>query len=247
MAETENIKEFNLDGEIKINSRIKEVINLKDAIHSMKIGLKLFQKYIPKVLVRQLIESGEDIRIGGVRKKLAIFFSDIKNFTTISEKTDPNLLMLQMGEYFEALTQIIINEKGTIDKYIGDSIMAFWGSPLPDVNPCHHAAKAALRCQKKLDMLNAQWANKGNNTFYTRIGIHTGDAIVGNVGSTERFSYTAIGDSINVASRLEEINKNYKTKIIVSDAMYEEIKDQFILRMIDCVVVKGRSQSIWYL
>lgn len=241
--ETEEIKHFNLDSEIIIKSKIKEVIYLRDAIHSMKIGLKLFQRYIPKILVRQLIESGEDIRVGGIRKKLAIFFSDIENFTTIAEKTEPNLLMIQMGEYLEELTQIIINEKGTIDKYIGDSIMAFWGSPLPDNHPCHHAAQAALRCQLKINELNATWTQQGKTVFFTRIGIHTGDAIVGNLGSSERINYTAIGDSINVASRLEQINKNYKTKIIVSEAVYEEIKDKFILRMIDYVVVKGRTQS----
>ncbi|CEG58642.1 adenylate/guanylate cyclase domain-containing protein [Legionella fallonii] len=242
VKETENIKHFNLEEDIQIISHIKEIIHLRDSIHSMKIGLKLFQRYIPKILVKQLIESGEDVRIGGVRKNLTVFFSDIAHFTTFAEKTEPNMLMVQMGEYFEELTQIIISEKGTIDKYIGDAIMAFWGAPLPNMNPCHHAARAALRCQKRLDELNAIWQQKGYAVFFTRIGIHMGDAIVGNLGSSERINYTAIGDTINTASRLESINKNYKTKIIVSEAVYEQIKDQFVLRRIDCVVVKGRSQ-----
>ncbi len=243
VTETENIKHFNLDGEVSIKSRIKEIIQLRDAVHSMKIGLKLFQKYIPKILVKQLIESGEDVRIGGVRKTLTILFSDIEHFATLAEKTEPNLLMLQMGEYLEELTQIIIAEKGTIDKYIGDAIMAFWGAPLPNDNPCYHAARAALRCQLKLNDLNAKWEKEGKKILFTRIGIHMGDAIVGNLGSSERLNYTAIGDSINIASRLESINKNYKTKIIVSDTVYEQIKDQFFLRMLDCVVVEGRTQS----
>ncbi|MCL9684355.1 adenylate/guanylate cyclase domain-containing protein [Legionella maioricensis] len=243
VAETENIKHFNLDGEISIKSRIKEIIQLRDAVHSMKIGLKLFQRYIPKILVRQLIESGEDVRIGGVRKTLTVFFSDIEHFATLAEKTEPNLLMIQMGEYLEELTQIIIAEKGTIDKYIGDAIMAFWGAPLPNDNPCYHAARAALRCQLKLNELNTKWEKEGKKILFTRIGIHMGDAIVGNLGSSERLNYTALGDSINIASRLESINKNYKTKIIVSDTVYEQIKDQFLFRMIDCVVVEGRTQS----
>lgn len=243
VKETENIKHFNLDEDIQIASHIKEIIHLRDSIHSMKIGLKLFQRYIPKVLVKQLIDSGEDVRIGGVRKNLTVFFSDIAHFTTFAEKTEPNMLMEQMGEYFEELTQIIISEKGTIDKYIGDAIMAFWGAPLTDTTPCHHAANAALRCQKRLDELNAAWQQKGYAVFFTRIGIHMGDAIVGNLGSSERVNYTAIGDTINTASRLESINKNYKTKIIVSETVYQQIKDQFVLRRIDCVVVKGRSQS----
>jgi len=129
VKETENIKNFNLDGEITINSKIKEILSLRDAIRAMKIGLKLFQRYIPKTLVRQLIESGENIRTGGARKQLAVFFSDIENFATLSEKTEPNLLMTQLCEYFEALSAIIGSKGGTIDKYIGDSIMAFWGGP----------------------------------------------------------------------------------------------------------------------
>ncbi|CEG56500.1 adenylate/guanylate cyclase domain-containing protein [Legionella fallonii] len=245
VAETENIKQFNLDNKIAITSKIKEVIQLKNAVDSMKLGLKLFQKYIPKVLVKQLIASGEDIRTGGVRKNLTILFSDIQHFTTIAEKIEPNLLMAQMGEYFEELTRVIIDEQGTIDKYIGDSIMAFWGAPLPNAHPCHRAAKAALRCQKKLDTLNEMWLQKGGKAFITRIGIHMGDAIVGNLGSSERLNYTAIGDAINVASRLESINKNYQTRIIVSDIVYEQIKDKFALRMIDHVVVKGRTQSCY--
>lgn len=244
VKETENIKDFNLEGEVVIKSRIKEIIYLKDSIHSMKKGLKLFQKYIPKILVKQLIESGEDVRVGGVRKKLTSFFSDIEGFTSICEKTDPNLLLIQMSEYFEELTQIIIKEKGTIDKYIGDSIMAFWGSPLPEAIPSHHAARAALFCQSRLGYLNAKWVSEGKVPLITRIGIHSGEAIVGNVGSSERLNYTAIGDSINIASRLEAINKNYKTRIIVSDVVYEQIKDAFILRFVDCVIVKGRSSGI---
>ena len=243
VKETENIKKFDLEGEVQIKSNIKEVLYLKDAIHAMKIGLKLFQRYIPKTLVRQLIESGEDIRVGGARKQLAIFFSDIENFATISEKTEPNLLMTQLCDYFEGLSHIISKENGTIDKYIGDSLMAFWGAPLPDEEACHHAAYAAIYCQTKLNELNALWEKQGKPQFITRIGIHAGDAIVGNLGSSERLNYTALGDTINIASRLEGINKNYKTKIIVSEAVYNQIKDKFILRMIDRVIVKGRTQS----
>ena len=244
VQETENIKLFNLEGEVEVKSRIKEIVHLRDAVHSMKNGLKLFQKYIPKVLVKQLIESGEDVRVGGVRKKLTIFFSDIQGFASITEKTDPNDFIIQMGEYFEELTNIIIEEKGTIDKYIGDSIMAFWGSPLPEMTPSHHAARAALDCQVKLGMLNKKWISEGQNPLITRIGIHTGEAIVGNLGSSERVNYTAIGDSINIASRLEAINKNYKTNIIVSGAVYKEIKDKFVMRFVDRVIVKGRTKGI---
>lgn len=243
--ETVKIKNFELDGIINIKSRIKEVILLTEAIKAMKSGLKQFQKYVPKGLVHQLIASGEDARIGGVKKQLVVLFSDIQNFTSISEKMDPNLLMLQVCEYFEALSQIIIDEKGTIDKYIGDSIMAFWGAPLPELDPCGHAARAALKCEQKIVELNLKWESEGKYPLNTRVGIHMGDAIVGNLGSSERFNYTAIGDTINISSRLEAINKKYKTHIIVSEAVYHCIKDAFILRLVDYVRVKGKRKRIY--
>lgn len=239
--ETEKIQRFELEGEVKIDSRIKEVVRLADAVQSMKSGLKQFQKYVPKILVRQLIESGEDIRVGGERKELVVLFSDIENFTTIAEDMDANELMLQVGEYFEALSQIITRENGTIDKYIGDSVMAFWGAPLPENEPCNRAARSALLCQEKVIELNANWEKQGQPRLVTRIGIHTGEAIVGNFGSSERLNYTALGDTVNLTSRLEAINKIYKTKIIVSEAVYQNIKDCFVLRMVDCVALKGRK------
>lgn len=242
--ETEKIKRFELDGDMHIHSRIKEVVRLRDAMKSMKIGLKSFQKYVPKILVRQLIELGEDVRIGGVRKPLVVLFSDIQNFTSIAEFMDPKILTIQLCEYFEALTQLIIEEKGTIDKYIGDSIMAFWGAPLTEENPAEHAANAALRCEELLEKLNNDWRKQGKPILTTRIGINMGDAIVGNLGSSERFSYTAFGDTINTANRLEGINKVYKTKIIVSEAVYQAIKDKFVLKMVDYITVKGRKEPI---
>ncbi|MDI1351826.1 MAG: adenylate/guanylate cyclase domain-containing protein, partial [bacterium] len=179
VKETEKIKRFELDNKIHLSSRIKEVINLRDALASMKNGLQQFQRYLPKVLVRQLIESGQNIHVGGVRKELVVFFSDIENFTTIAETLDPNELMTQICEYFEVLTQIIILEKGTIDKYIGDSIMAFWGAPLHTTHASKHAARSALHCITAVEELNAKWASQGRPQLITRIGIHKGEAIVG--------------------------------------------------------------------
>lgn len=243
--ETDRIKRFELDQPVKMKSRIKEVIQLAAAMETMKAGLRHFQKYVPKVLVKQLIESGEDVRIGGQRKQLVIFFSDIENFTTLSEVTDPALLTAQLCDYFEALSSIILDEKGTIDKYIGDSIMAFWGAPLEEENPCAHAASAALRCLEKVKELNAAWQKSGKPVFLTRIGMNMGDAIVGNIGSSERFSYTVIGDTVNVANRIEEMNKIYQTGIMVSASIYTHLKDQFVLRMVDHVVVKGRREKVY--
>lgn len=241
--ETNKIKKLELEGDIYLPSRIKEVIELTDAMNSMKHGLRSFQKYVPKLLVKQLIDTHEDTRAGGVKKSLAILFTDIRNFTTIAETMDPNQLMLHLCDYFQALSNIVIENHGTIDKYMGDSIMAFWGAPLPEAHSCYQAALTALACISRLDKLNVEWSNQGKPALISRVGIHMGEAIVGNLGSSERFNYTAIGDAINIASRLEQINKNYGTRIIVSDAVYQEIKDHFVLRFIDIVAVKGKLVS----
>lgn len=245
VKETRKIKNFELDEDINITSRIKEVMYLTNAISSMKSGLQSFQKYIPKVLVRQLIETHQHIQIGGEKKELVVFFSDIKNFTSIAEIMDPNELMLYLCDYFEALTQIIIKNGGTIDKYIGDSIMAFWGAPIPVVEPVEQAARAAILCQKKLIEFNQNSIEQKKYPLETRIGMHLGDCIVGNIGSSERLNYTVIGDTTNIASRLENINKVYGTNIIVSEAIYQVLKDKFIMRMLDHVAVKGKTQSCY--
>lgn len=237
------IKNFDLEGREKIVSRIKEISYIADALYSMKKGLRTFQRYIPASLVRQLIETGEDARIGGVKKPLAILFSDIKDFTTIAEQVDPDILTPHICQYFDELSHIIVLNNGTIDKYIGDAIMAFWGAPQAIDKPALHAAKAALRCINRSAQLNQQWKAEGKPVLFTRIGIHLGDAIVGNFGSSERINYTAVGDATNVASRLEGINKIYGTQIIVSESIYQQIKNDFMLRMIDCVTVKGKHDA----
>ncbi len=243
VTQTEKIRRFELDDDERINSRIKEVYMLSNAIHAMRIGLKSFKKYVPSGLVRQLIKTGQDVEIGGTKRTLTILFSDIKNFTNIAEHVNPNELMETMNEYFEELSKIIIQEKGTIDKYIGDSIMAFWGAPIIVEAPTHHAARVALLCEERLDTLNALWQTQNKSILNTRFGIHIGEAIVGNIGSSERINYTAVGDVINIASRLEEVNKIYGTRIMVSEPVYQIIKNDFILRRIDCIALKGKSIS----
>jgi adenylate cyclase len=243
VKETEKIKHFELEDEDRISSRIKEVMFLSNAIHAMKLGLKSFQKYVPASLVRQLIEADEHARIGGSKKQLVILFTDIKDFTTIAENMDPDKLMEHLCEYFDSMSTIIVEQKGTIDKFIGDSIMAFWGAPLLVDQPCQSAARAALKCERRLAELNANWILQDKNPLITRFGIHIGDAIVGNVGSSERMNYTAIGDSINMASRLEGVNKIYGTQIIVSEKVYSILKDEFVLRMVDWIAVKGKTKA----
>lgn len=242
-TEAEEIKHFHLDGDQHIHSRIKEIRDISKDIYSMKVGLRAFKKYVPADLVRQLIEHGEDAKIGGTKKQLAIFFSDIQDFTKIAEKMDPNELMIHICEYLDELSTIIDQHSGTIDKYIGDSIMAFWGAPSPQPFSCDKAAKAALACVKRSTELNEKWQSQGKPIFFTRIGLHLGDAIVGNLGSSHHLNYSAVSDAINVASRLEGINKIYGTQIIVSESVYQVIKNDFVLRILDFIAPKGKSQA----
>lgn len=244
IKETGKIKNFELEGDVRVQSRIKEILLLSNAIYTMKVGLKTFKRYVPAELVKRLIKKGENAELGGSKKPIVAFFSDIKDFTKISHESDPNQIMSQLNEYFDTLTAIILHEKGTVDKYIGDSIMAFWGAPDEVKHPCHHAANAALRCMKQLNILNEKWKNEGRSPFYTRIGIHFGEAIVGNVGSSERINYTAIGDSINIASRLEGINKDFHTTILVSEVVYDMIKNQFELEEIGWVSLRGITEKV---
>jgi adenylate cyclase len=243
VKETNKIKRLQLDGDVRIKTVIKEIMELSEATYAMKIGLRSFRKYIPATLVRKLIESGEDVRIGGTKKPLTILFTDIVDFTQIAESMEPNQLMEHMCEYFEELSIIIAKQKGTIDKYIGDSIMAFWGAPVAVSFATKRAAQATLDCKKRLAELNANWQKQNMPLLLTRFGLHKGESIVGNVGSSERLNYTALGDVTNVASRLEGINKVYGTTIIVSEAVYQEVKKYFVLRKIDIITVKGKKIS----
>jgi adenylate cyclase len=152
--------------------------------------------------------------------------------------------MIHLSEYFDELTGIVLDGNGTIDKYIGDAIMAFWGAPDADKLQALHACKTALLCQKRLLDLNRKWVFENIPPFYTRIGLHAGDAIVGNLGSSERMNYTVLGDTVNLAARLEGVNKLYGTNIIISDAVFREVEDFAIVRPIDIVSVKGKNEGV---
>lgn len=242
--ETKKIKDLKLESELKINSSIREVQLLGESIAAMKTGLKAFKKYVPAELVRQLIQTGEEAELGGRMKELTILFTDIAGFTTISEQIMPEKLMVQLSEYLGNLATIIELEKGTVDKYVGDGLMAFWGAPSPNPDHAYYACNAALRCRNKVAELNHRWQRMGKPTFSTRMGIHTGETLVGNMGSVDRMNYTVLGDSVNLASRLESINDIYGTEIIISAATYHQVVDKFHFRPIDIVTVRGKQQGV---
>lgn len=237
------LKQLDFSNMQRIHSPIYEIQVMSDALHSAIVALSSFAKYIPKILVTQLMQNKLIAESGGEKKLVTILFTDIANFTEIAETMDPDLLMLHVSEYLNLISEIIHHYQGNIDKYIGDAVMAFWNDPILDPEHVLHACLAVLGCKHKLLQMNAKWEKHGRPPLVTRFGLHTGLAIVGNVGSEDRLNYTLLGDSVNLASRLEALNKNYGTSIIVSDAVYEACKDQLLFRPIDVVKVRGKRQE----
>jgi adenylate cyclase len=243
-AETQRVKDFDLSPSPPIRSRIVEVQLLADAVRDMKVGLGAFMRYMPSNLVRQVIEAGEEVKVGGREVELTIFFSDVQGFTTFSEGLEPQALMELLSEYLEVMTTTLQEHGATVDKYIGDGVMAFWGAPLPDADHAVHACRAAVECQRRLDELNQRWVAEGRFELVTRVGIHTGRAVVGNVGSTERLNYTAMGDNVNIAARLEGANKQFGTRIMISAATRDHLGDGFETRPLGDVELKGKTVAL---
>lgn len=241
--EMDEVKSFRITTGSEISSSLLEVDNMAKSFQGMKLGLQSFQKYVPADLVRELISIGKEAIPGGEKRELTVYFSDIASFTTISETLSPEELVELLSEYLDSSSQKITEFKGTIDKYIGDSIMAFWGAPIPLETHALNACLAALNVKRNLKVLEAKW--KGNNkpVFKDRIGINTGEVIVGNVGSNSRMNYTVIGDSVNLASRIEGLNKYYGTEILISETTYEKVKGDLFTRKVDLVSVKGKSNG----
>jgi len=242
--EMNKIKKFALEGDHKILTVISEISGMIDAFEGMKKGLVNFKKYVPSEVVNHLIKNDQDAKIGGEKKELTIFFSDIANFTNISEMITPENLVNQLCEYFSLMSQTILEKNGTLDKYIGDSIMAFWGAPNPLDNHALLACESALICKDLTFSLSHQWEREGKPKFNTRVGINTAEVIVGNMGYEKRFNYTTIGDGVNLASRLESINKFYGTEIIVSGNTHAQVENQFEFRKLDKIAVKGKSKPV---
>ncbi len=241
--DTRQINKLIFDQPTIIKSHIYEIQILTDAFNATKQVLSSFAKYIPKALLDKLIHTGAIASVGGERKEISVLFSDIRNFTTIAEKIPPEELMVHVSEYLNAVTRVIHQFNGNVDKFIGDSVMAFWGAPLSDEAHAEHACMAALMCHYQINKLNEIWEKMGKPVFYTRFGINTGMTVVGNMGSFDRLNYTAIGDEVNLAARLEQINKFYGTQIIVSQSVYLACKDKFLFRPVDIVLVKGKTKS----
>jgi adenylate cyclase len=206
---------------------------------------KSFSQYLSPGVI-DLIEKDPEkyIRPGGEMKELTVMFSDIRSFTTLSEGLSPDDLVHLLNEYFGAMTEIIFSYQGTLDKYIGDAIMAFWGSPYPQQDHAFRSCSCALEMVRGLEKLNVTWRNEGRPPIAVGIGLNTGLVNVGNMGSDRRLAWTVMGDNVNLASRLEGITKQYHSKLVISEATYREVASQFVCRELDKIKVKGKNQPV---
>ena len=211
---------------------------------SRKWITSIFGKYVSPVVIENLIKNPDAINLGGEKRNITIFFSDVRGFTSISEKLDPEKLVHLLNDYLTDMTSIIIKNQGLVDKFMGDAIMAIWGAPLDQDKHAEMACTSSLEMISRLKELQEKWKKKTIPSFDIGIGLNSGNAIVGNMGSTNRFDYTAMGDNVNLASRLEGLNKIYGTNIIISGKTHQVINDRCETRKLDIVKVKGKKKPI---
>ena len=205
----------------------------------------IFSKYIADHIVEDLLKNPDKINLVGEKRNLAIFFSDIRNFTSISEKLDPLLISRFLNIYFNPMVQIIKSNHGTVDKFIGDGLMSFFGAPVPHGLNSENACLAALQSIQALAGINAQLKNEIESKISIGIGLNEQEVFVGNIGAEQLQSYTVIGDGVNLAARLQGLTKKYQMQIITSESIYEKNKHKFSFKKLDCVQVKGRAEAIW--
>ncbi len=203
-----------------------------------------FKQYLSPTVIEELIAHPERLKLGGEKRDLSIFFSDLQGFTSISEVLTPEELTQLLNDYLSAMTDIIQEEGGTIDKYEGDAIIAFWNAPVPQEDHAVRAVRSALRCQAKLDELRPVFRARVKKDLYKRIGINSGPAVVGNFGSHTKFNYTMLGDAVNLASRLEGVNKQFKTYTMISSMALEKLGGAFPVRELSRIAVVGRKEPV---
>ncbi len=204
----------------------------------------MFSQYLNPSVVNELIAHPEKLRLGGEKKELTVFFSDIASFTNFSEKLDAVDLVQILNEYLSTMTDIILKNNGTLDKYVGDAVMAVWGAPMSLPNNALNACRAAVQMQEKIQEITSRWEKEGKPKLFVRMGLNTDFMVVGNVGGSARFDYTVIGDAVNLGSRMEGANKTYGTRIMISERTWILVKEEFLCRELDYLIVKGKTEPI---
>jgi adenylate cyclase len=236
-----HVERFELDQVRRHPSRLAELENLSNAIADMAAGLAAFRKYIPADLVKMLVSEGIEPHPGGSIRSLTVLFADIAGFTGLSERLGDRIIPL-LSRYLDTMSREVSAHGGTIDKFIGDAVMAFWGAPAPNADHAVDACRAALACQAALAASGL--ADDQGRPLKMRIGINSGDMLVGNIGSEFRLNYTVIGDAVNVASRLEGVNKEYGTDIIIGEETRRLAGDRVHVRELDRLMVYGREGGL---
>lgn len=226
------------------SSAIREVDDLRRAIGRAAVGLKSFLKYVPQELLKGYMASGQQAHTGGSLREVTVAFIDIRDYSTVSEKLEPMRLVNHLNEFLEEVCSAIANRNGTIDKFIGDSVMAFWNAPEVVERHEGEACGAMLDCIERIALASGGWKANGLPLWQPCIGIHTGEVIVGNIGSSTRLNYTIIGDAVNLASRIEGLNRVYGTRALISEATLANAGNRFLTRPIDLVAVKGKTVPV---
>lgn len=203
-----------------------------------------FAQYVPPAVALEIARNPDAVKLGGDRRVITVLFTDLKGFTTFSEAVEPEILSQVIGEYLNTMTHVVFEHEGTVDKYIGDAVMAFWNAPQTQADHARRACLAALQMQRELAKLGEQWQARGLPRQYMRIGINTGPVSVGNMGSSLRLSYTAIGDSVNLGARLEPLNNEYGTWICLSEYTLAVAGEGLYTRYLDLVAVKGKAKPV---
>jgi len=203
-----------------------------------------FSRYVSPAVVAELVAHPEGLKLGGEELEVTVLFADLAGFTGLSETLGPEELVSLLNRYFSILTDIIQARRGTVDKFIGDAVMAVWGAPLPLADHAALACHAALEIKAAIAQELAEVPARPLPPLTVRLGVHSGTVLAGNVGSVERFNYTVMGDTVNLASRLEGVNKHYGTAILISEATFRQVQGMFMVRELDRLRVKGRRQPV---
>lgn len=205
----------------------------------------MFSSYVSRKVVDELVKYPERAKVGGELKTITILFSDIRGFTSFSEKRRPEEVVDALNEYLSVMTDVIMQHDGTLDKFLGDGILAFWGAPLEQENQAELAARCSLQMLKRLKGLHGKWHSENREELSCGIGIHTGEAIVGNIGAKDKkMEYTAIGDNVNLASRVQGVTRTVDRTIVITEALYERIRSIAVVEPLGKVAVKGRTQEV---
>jgi adenylate cyclase len=205
---------------------------------------RLFSRYVSRDVYQQLLASPADAVLGGQRREMSVLFSDMRGFTTLSERGEAEDLVRQLNQYFTRMVDVVFRHRGTVDKFVGDMVMALYGAPLDDPDHADHAVQSALDMVRELQHLNRLWAVEGRTELDIGIGINTGEMIAGNIGSDTIMSYTVIGDNVNLGARLESLNKDFGTRILISEATRQQLKGSYDIRPLGDVTVKGKTRSV---